>query len=81
MVVRDHTVTKEGDLHEMGSRIKEDVHGEVMFLQLSSIHLLPLLSQKVRKREREGILGRKNTSMCKGLREYKIKSGRLDSVI
>lgn len=52
MVVRDHTVTKEGDLHEMGSRIKEDVHGEVMFLQLSSIHLLPLLSQKVRKRER-----------------------------
>lgn len=30
---RDHTLTKEGDLDEMGDGIREDVHGQVMFVQ------------------------------------------------
>lgn len=43
MVLRDHARAKEGDLDEMGGKIRKNIPREVVFVQLTSAHPLLLL--------------------------------------
>lgn len=52
-------MTKEGDREEIGGVIRENIHGEVTFSQLTSTHPLSLISQDVRGEEGEREGGRK----------------------